>query len=510
MLLLLPWLAAPAQAQQQAQPAPVVIWVEATLPEEKLVRKVARLSGGEPQQYTGANLAFPPSPWQESDTRAYADLARAIEGSNERFDEFDVELSIAQELTAALEPISVIRNEEDRAQVVAALTLLGAAVELAFSEADLANSGDAQDLRLELPGMVANKALLSAAVLEPDRSWVRSDLRTGSSYKDLLSLVEALPSMAKGSLMTGELPDGTQLVVDGRPTEIVGGKVELSPGHHWVHVVVDGLITGRGEVDIFPGTPVEMPRLVDDRELAQADRRVSVGASDGLPEDVSTAIEQLSQQHPGAPVYLASLDPEGKVSVVPFSDNAVLHKPQVVTFTLGAEVGGGGVGTAAFRFTDPNERNSDGTMLFAPAAQGAFDMELGIYNLAIVGGAEVNITPTRSLAYGVEGQLSASENLDIPIYVKAYGGLGIYVLRPNQQGRPTLLLAGNYGFFSPGWQGYGGRMTMGIPMGTGNWFKVTLHGWTSEPLKSGQDSGVFPADTTLVNGGLRVGFQSSF
>ena len=287
MLLLLPWLAAPAQAQQQAQPAPFVIWVEATLPEEKLVRKVARLSGGEPQQYTGANLAFPPSPWQDSDTRAYADLARAIEGSNERFDEFDVELSIAQELTAALEPISVIRNEEDRAQVVAALTLLGAAVDLAFSEADLANSGDAQDLRLELPGMVANKALLSAAVLEPDRSWVRSDVRTGSSYKDLLSLVEALPSMAKGSLMTGELPDGTQLVVDGRPTEILGGKVELSPGHHWVHVVVDGLITGRGEVDIFPGTPVEMPRLVDDRELAQADRRVSVGASDGLPEDVS-------------------------------------------------------------------------------------------------------------------------------------------------------------------------------------------------------------------------------
>ena len=58
MLLLLPWLSAPVQAQQQAQAAPVVIWVEATLPEEKLVRKVARLSGGEPQHYTGANLAF--------------------------------------------------------------------------------------------------------------------------------------------------------------------------------------------------------------------------------------------------------------------------------------------------------------------------------------------------------------------------------------------------------------------------------------------------------------------
>ena len=204
------------------------------------------------------------------------------------------------------------------------------------------------------------------------------------------------------------------------------------------------------------------------------------------------------------------MNSEGKVSVVPFSDNAVLHKPQVVTFTLGAEIGGGGIGTAAFRFTDPNEPNSNGTMLFAPSAQAAFDLEWGFYNLAIVGGAEVNVTPTRSLAYGVDGQRNASENQSIPVYVKSYGGLGVYVLRPNQAGRPTLLLAGNYGFFSPGWVGYGGRITLGIPTGLGNWFKVTLHGWSSEPLQSWQNSGVFPADTNLINGGLRVGFQSSF
>ncbi len=509
MFLLLPWLAAPAHAQQQTTPPPVVIWVEGTLPEEKLVRKVARLSGGDPQHYSGANLAFPPAPWSVEDSQSYENLSRAVERSQERFEEFDVELSIAQELTAALEPIAVVRDDADRAAVLEALTLLGAAVDLAFGPEDLANSGDAQDLRIELPGLVTNKALLAAVVLEPERSWVRSDLRTGSAYKVLLSLVDALPSMATGTLNTGSFPEGTQLMVDGRATEITDGKVDLAPGHHWVHVLVDGLITGRGEVDIFPGAAVEMPRLVDDRELAQADRRVSVGAADGLPEDVSTAIELLSEQHPGAPVYLASLDPEGKVSVVPFSDNAVLHKPQVVTFTLGAEVGGGGVGTAAFRYTDPNEPNNNGTMLFAPSAQGAFDMELGIYNLAIVGGAEVNITPTRSLAYGVEGQLNASENQSIPIYAKAYGGLGVYVLRPNQQRRPTLLLAGNYGFFSPGWLGYGGRVTMGIPMSPGNWFKVTLHGWTSEPLQTWTDNG-FPEGTTLVNGGLRVGFQSSF
>ena len=488
----------------------MVIWVEPTLPDEKLLRKVTRLPGGESHQYTGANLAFPPSPWQDADERAYAELARTLERSNERFEEFEVELSIAQELSVAIETISVIRNEDDRAQVVAALTLMGAAVDLAFSETDLANSGNARELRLELPGMVANKALLNAVVLEPERSWVRSDLRTGSSHAQLLALVDAQTSMAKGSLMTGEFPQGTELMVDGRPAQVLDGEVELSPGHHWIHLVVDGLITGRGEVDVFPGTPVDMPRLVDDRELAQADRRVSLGASDGLPADVYTAVEKLSQQHPGAPVYLASVNSEGKVSVVPFSDNAVLHKPQVVTFTLGAEIGGGGIGTAAFRFTDPNEPNSNGTMLFAPSAQAAFDLEWGFYNLAIVGGAEVNVTPTRSLAYGVDGQRNAAENQSIPVYVKSYGGLGVYVLRPNQAGRPTLLLAGNYGFFSPGWVGYGGRITLGIPTGLGNWFKVTLHGWSSEPLQSWQNSGVFPADTNLINGGLRVGFQSSF
>ncbi|MED5371447.1 MAG: hypothetical protein VX899_10565 [Myxococcota bacterium] len=508
--LLLCWLSSTALAQQAPAPAPVVVWVERQLPEEKTLRKVARLAGGEPTHYSGRNLSFPPAPWSSADEQAYTDLSRAVESGHERFEEFEVELSIAQEVMAAVEQVGVIRDETDRAAIVEAMLLVGAAVDLAFVPQDLENSGQAKDLRLELPGIVANKALLSAAVLEPEKTWVRSDLRTGSAYKALLGLVELIPKLATGTLKTGELPADTQVIVDGHPTPVSGGSLKLHPGHHWVHVLVDGVITGRGEVDIYPGTPTEMPRLVDDSELTQADRRVSVGAADGLPADVVQSIALLSGQHPGAPVFLASLDPEGKLSLVPYSDNAVVTKPQAVTFTLGAEVGGGAVATPAFRFTDPDEPNTDTSLLFAPAAQGAFDLELGIYNLAILGGVEVNITPTRNLPYGVEGQQSADQNLSVPVYVKGYGGLGVYLIRPNKVERPTLLVAGQYGYFSPGWMGYGGRVTLGIPMRPGSWFKFSLVGFSGEPIPAWKDAPYFPENTPLISGGLRLGFQSTF
>ncbi|MCP4920881.1 MAG: hypothetical protein GY913_28640 [Proteobacteria bacterium] len=485
-------------------PASVLIWMEKDLPDEKTVKKTNKLVGGNPATYTGQDLSFPPQPHAATDDEAYAELDRAITRSKERWNEFDVERSIAQELVAAIEPIELVRNDEDRKKLVEAWLIVGAAVDLAWTQSDFENVGDAGDFRLEMPGKVANLGLVQVVSMEPEAKFTRAEVANGSAFDVVESLREEYPTYAPGTLDLAYMPAGTTLVVNGRPQENPGHQLALGPGHYWVHLEKDGLVTGRSEVDIFPGLTVELPMLVEDRELSMADRRVAADSFDNLPEDVVTGIDLISARHPTSEVFLATQDSDGKTHVVPYSEGAELIKTKVVTVTFGGEVGGGGVGTAGFRLTNPQlGENTDTTMVLAPAATGAFDLEVGIYNLALLGGAEVHITPTQAQYYGTDGGESESDNGKTPVYLKAHGGLGAYVIRPNTKKQATLLVGGTYGWFSPGHLGPGGRVTIGIPTGVSNWFKLTLHGYYGQPMEG------FPPDRPLIAAGLRIGFQSS-
>ncbi len=499
-------LSSTALAQDTRGKNSVLVWVEKDLPEEKLQKKAGKIIGGDIKVYTGHDLAFPPQPRDDADKKAYDDLDRAVRRSRERWDDFDVELSIAQEVQGALEPIGIIESEDDRARVVEALLLIGASVDLAFLPPDLKSSSDAAAFRIEMPGVVANRALVEAVALAPEFRYTRAEVANAATAEVLEQLQEDWQGYAHGVLDTTDMPPGTTLVINARPQESPGHRVELGPGHYWIYFDRDGLVTGRGEVDILPGLAVELPRLVDDRELAQADRRVSVGAFDGLPNDVITGVDLLAAQHPGREVYLAALDANGRVQVVPYSEGAEVIEKQAITFTVGAEVGGGAVGTPNFRFTtDRHGVNTDTTMVFAGAANGAFDLELGIYNFALIGGAEVHITPTETLAFGTgEDGATKADNGSTPVYLKAHGGAGAYVIRPNQYKQATLLVGATYGWFSPGHLGYGGRVTVGIPMGIGSWFKVSLHGYYGDEMEG------YPPNRPLLAAGMRVGFQSSF
>lgn len=498
-------LSSPAEAQDTRGKNSVLVWVEKDLPEEKLQKKASKVIGGDIDIYTGRDLAFPPQPRGAADAEAYEDLARAVQRSRERWNEFDVELSIAQEVQGALEPIALLESDEDRDAIVEAWLLIGAAVNLAFVESDLKNSGAAAAFRMEMPGVVENKALIEAIALAPEQKYTKAEVATAATAQVVEQLQADWAGYARGVLDTSEMPPGTTLVINGRAQENPGHQVELGPGHYWVHFDRDGLVTGRSEVDIRPGVTVELPRLVDDRELSQADRRVGVGSFDGLPEDVITGIELIAAQHPSHEVYLAALDAKGRVQVVPYSEGAEIIQKQAVTVTMGAEVGGGTVATPNYRFTtDRHGPNTDTTMVFAGSANGAFDLELGIYNFAILGGAEVHITPTEVLLYGSEGGTTVDDNSTTPVYLKAHGGVGAYVIRPNKYKQATLLVGATYGWFSPGHMGYGGRVTVGIPMGVGSWFKLSLHGWYGDELEG------YPPNRPLLAAGMRLGFQSTF
>ena len=482
---------------------PVLIWVEETAPEDKTARKALRVLAPNAQVYAGHELAFPPQPADKADDKTYAELGRALERSRDRWDEFDVELSVADELGTAISGVQVVRSEEDREQLLMATVLQGAAVHMAFTADELATVEAAEPYRLEVPGGLVNRPMLDLLALDAEKTFTRSEVGNGGAFELLEQMRASAGDIAPGTLDVGAVPEGSTLVVNGRQVELTGDELSLPAGHYWLHFERDGTIWGRSQVDIRPATGTEIPARVDAAELAEAERLVFEGTADGLPQDVLDGVAALSARHPGSQVFLAGVDDEGKVKVLPYSKGAELIKRQPVTFVIGAEVGGGGVGTAAFRYALDGADPSDKSMLLAPAATGSFDLELGIYNLALLGGAEVHITPTQSLLVGSgEPGATRNDNTAVPVYVKPSGGLGVYAIRPNDYRRATLLLGGTYGWFSPGHLGYGGRLTVGIPMGVGNWFKLSLSGFYGEPMQG------FPPDRPLIAGNLRIGFQT--
>ena len=498
-----------AMAQQPAAPQPVLIWVEDTVPDEKVQRRAAKLTGSQsPWTYTALDLAFPPAAWSDDDVDSYSELSRAMERGEDRWDAFDVELAIAQELQTSLDTVSVVRNDEDRDAVMWATLMLGAAVDMAFGREDFISADAAEPFRIELPGLIANRALLQVLALDAEKLFTVHEVNSGVAYQNLDVLRTEYPKLATGTLEVGNLPPGASLVVNGRARD--ASDQALPAGHYWVHLVIEDTIRGRAQVDIAPGQTVELPRLVDEQERGQADRKVGADTFDGMPGDVTTAISSIADIHPGSMVFLATLNDEGKLVVVPYSEGAELVRNKPVTVAMGAEVGGGAIATQSFYYWD-TANNPSGQVITAPSASGAFDLEVGIYNLALLGGAEVHISPTQHLLFGSEGQTSSSDNQSTPVFLKAHGGVGLYALRPSKYKRPTLLLAGTYGYFSPGHMGPGGRLTLGLPTSPKNWFKITFHGYYGSKVLTSPDGavGAFP-DHPLFAGGVRIGFQTSF
>jgi hypothetical protein len=491
-----------ASAQEAAAVTPVVVWMDRDAPDEASIAKAERLAGGVAQHYDTSDLIFPPEPWSKKDSDKLIAVSKAQKAADARKEEFEVERSMALALQTAINDVTVIRDVADRDALILALLWQASAIQLAFSEAELKESPEAAAFRVQLPGLITNKAFVDLYALDTTRRYSRGEVPDAATHRALTAQTKALASVPPATLEVGVLPAQATLVVNGVPQEQGIERVSLPPGHSFYHVLIDGVICGRGELDLSPGATVSLPRAISEQERLDAELKVEDSQTLGLPKAVETAVALVVSQHAMQPVYLAARTGDGRVIVVPYSGGARVEKRQPVTFAFGVELGGGAIASPSFHYT--TEGSDQGELIIAPGGSGAVDLELGVYNLAIVAGSEVNITPTHSLLYGTgaEGATSA-DNLSTSVYAKVYGGLGVYALRPTHEKRPTLLLAANYGWFSPGHMGGGGRLTFGIPIDKRNWFKLTVHGFYGLPMAG------YPEDEPLISGGLRLGFQTA-
>ena len=122
---------------------------------------------------------------------------------------------------------------------------------------------------------------------------------------------------------------------------------------------------------------------------------------------------------------------------------------------------------------------------------------VGIYNLAIYGGSSLILTPSEGMKFA---NSEGTENNSSSAYFRPFGGLGVYLPRPDAR-KALFLIGADYGWMSPGSMGVGGRVSVGIPSGDGTWFRIELDAMGGTQMKG------FPAEgEPTVSAGVRLGF----
>lgn len=487
--MLLALLLASARAAEPSAPG-LVVWTSPEVPAEAARARADRLAGGAVAHRAWPDVAWAPTPWAPADQARADALTAAVTSARTRWDVFDVEAGIARDLDAAAEDVVVLRDDADRARLVDALLLEGAAVLRLAPPSAFATAEAVAPFRRPLDGQAAPAPLLDVLALEPDRVWTRDDVPDLATLQHLDALAPAVDRLPPATLSLSPLPAGAAWVVDGR--RVAGTTVAVPPGHHYVHVLLGDVLHGRIEVDLASGAAQAIEPFVSRAELDTAAAAVKAGTRD-VPPDVATAVQGLARAStPPARTFLATLDEQGKPVVVAYANGAAVKRVKPVTVLLSGDVGGGVLISPAFA----GRRRET---VLAPAFGGTLGAEVGIYNAALFGRVDLALTPTEQVNFLANED--DTENTATNAHVRPYGGVGVYLPRP-QAGIPLFFLGGSYGWMSPGSRGFGATVSIGIPLkGEAAWTRFTLDGYRGVQMAG------FPAEGEAAwYGALRVGF----
>jgi len=480
-----------AKAEGPLAPA-VVVWLEPSLPSNEAQGKAHRLTGGTATDLAWADLALSPGDWSEDDRLKMLAVDSAYETGRKRWDDFDVEQGIAQQIQVAAESLAVLRDDADRSALLRALIMGGTASYKAFPEQKFASGDEAAPYRTMVAARAVPRAILDAVALDPEKVWTRDEVGDGLGYTVISQLVEDLKGLPKARLAVGDHPPGTTLVVDGRPVDPSVTELELWPGRHYVHALVGNRLAGRVEMVLEPGQNASYPLAVSSADLAEARTKLLAGDT-ALTGPVANAIEAVSTvRGQKARVYLAAVDEKGRTELVPYSGGAELMRPSPVSFLLTGDLGIGVVRSQGFAQRDENYVN-------APAPTGNLGVEFGVYNFAVLAGGSLYLTPTQRMEFA---NAEGTDNNETPAYFRPYGGVGAYIPRPTA-GVPLLLVGATYGALLPGSRGFGGTLAFGVPMGggEGTWLRFVVD------LYSGRQAAGYPGEgsnTYAFN--FRIGF----
>lgn len=472
--------------------AGIVVWLHDAI-DPKFPDRADKKTGG--TEHTDAlDLAYRPAAYGADDDAAYEALRQAVATGKQRWNDFEVELEIANNLKTAIENISVVRGEADREKLIEALLFQGAAAHVAFTPNDFVNAAEAEPFRYARVGSAGVLPWGDAIGLDPKRDPLPSDLADGSTFPKLSGELDELRTLEKGTITFTPVGPGDERYIDGRKVE--GDSVEVPPGLHWIHVLRNGSIAGRQLVRVGPGKSVEHARHATPEDVTKARERVLSGTTTGFPESVRKGLERIAAVH-GGQVFVGA-EQEGKMVVLPYAHGAALLRQRKVTVLAVGNIGGGFIASPIF------DQATGGDTRFAPMGGGELGLELGLLNVVLMGGVDLSFTPGNTITHG---KRDGTKNIDTSIYVQPYGGLGFYILRPTGR-KATMMVAANYQWLHPAHHAVGGRIAIGLPIDQSGaaWFRFTLGG-SGFPQSTWDDG---PDKTVMIQSFLRLGVARRF
>jgi hypothetical protein len=425
-----------------------VIWLESAPPDPSRQARVEKATGGA-RHLAYEDVAYPVEPWSSADEQEYSALRDQWMSARSRWEEFDVEFALATELGATISAIDVVRDARDADALNAAIWMQGAAVQRAFSAQEFQSGERAAPFRWTYGGAAEawNGPWVVALGIDPDHRISQADAEA-STWADLQTLQPVVDALPDARMVFDRLPEGAEIVIDGVKFAATAKDIAVRPGRHYVHLLRDGQISARSIVDSFPGASAAFPVRIDAAVLTSAKSAWLEGQP--LPEAAAKAIEAVVAGTDG-PVFLAALD-EGKPVVRPHAHGAALVEDTPITALTFGDFGASLHQSALFD-------GSGGDPTLAMGLTNSLGFELGIYNGALLGGADVSLTPGQTVTFGNRAR---SANVTISAIPGAWGGLGAYALRP-LPGRPSILLAGTVGWSGPAYTSVGGRVVFGVP-----------------------------------------------
>lgn len=488
-----------ALAAAQSPPAPcVVVWLDSQPPAAELTRRTQARTQGACQHRAWGAIAGAPGAFGSDDEERLSGVRTALNVAAARWTEFDVEPELAGNLSAAVDAVTVIRNDGDRDLVREALFLAGAATFTYFPGERLAKSAEASPWRRSLEGQARIAPWLDAIGLggpPPGRATVRETTAHRRFQEQSVELMRTAP----GQLSMGPLPPSYTMFVDGTPQKGTS-PLALLAGRHWIHFLSDGEIVGRTRVEVLPGVTLAIPLAVRQEDLVAA--RSALLAGGPAPQAVAAGVAAMAVA-PGARVYLATLDDAGVPKVFAQSAGAMVAPNKTVNLVVSVGASAGLVRSAGFVGSPGTATNTVG---LGPDLR----LELGLSNFVLYGGTRLVQTPGQTVLYlppsaPPDGVAEAADNRETNSLYAAYGGIGVFMPKPTP-GRPIFMIGADAAVVTPGMLGFGGRFSAGIPVSDdGLWLRLgaDVHGEQVRPGYQG-------AGTRTMLAGAEVGVARLF
>ena len=220
-----------------------------------------------------------------------------------------------------------------------------------------------------------------------------------------------------------------------------GEKVSVAPGMHYLHVLADGVISGRQRIEVTSGAEVSVPFFVDHTELSLAKSKVVNGVTTGFPESVKSAIESIAKSRKGA-IFVGAMDDNGQPVILPYARGAKLAQNRKGAFIL---FGGAGFALSKSKILDEEGLvNED----WVPTGLAQFGFEASYSYFCVTAGVDASVPSGRSVRFGTPDGETAEDDQSTLILPQPWFGVGSYILRPFDNSH-TLLVAATMEYLFP-------------------------------------------------------------